>query len=351
MNMPLKPQSSKASSKMGSSSSHKELQLYPMESIEDSWNTWGDMNAVPQHDSLPLWPPPEALSPSVFISTSSTVSLPIPSSSTAVLQLGPPVGPIRHSPTRHRTSLPSSPPSASRPERSLEISQETIDRLKHELNIHYSQPLTLESVQDPGPEQRPVNLVALTQVAILSSQNQQLKLQEIYSALAERFEFFRANSGEKAPWKGSIRHMLSLHKEFVQVDRKERGRGRPWVVTGLTGYTRQRHRSGRGGRRGSTSSPGSPSIPEPLPPVREVESTTEPLEYLPFPLDVPFPPDIVNTIQFQPEWYSDTTYDSFSSTPSDGSFEEASFDWNSPLDSSSHMDFSPLSGNLDTWMV
>ncbi|KAH8829819.1 hypothetical protein DL96DRAFT_904757 [Flagelloscypha sp. PMI_526] len=126
-----------------------------------------------------------------------------------------------------------------------------IQQLKRELNLPPSMLLSLESIVDPGPGQKPSpQYMVLVQVAILSSPRQRLTLQEIYRALQDRFHYFRERNQPKEPWKESIRHMLTLKKAFKLERRElnEPGKGSYWTLSFEEGDTRIRHRKDKTNR-------------------------------------------------------------------------------------------------------
>ncbi|KAH8810338.1 fork head domain-containing protein, partial [Flagelloscypha sp. PMI_526] len=103
------------------------------------------------------------------------------------------------------------------------------ESLRRDLGLPPEMPLSLNSIQDPGPDYRPVfSYMLLVQVALLESPMQKLTLQGIYEALEARFAWCRGNS----TWKESIRHMLTLRAEFEHISREEAacfpGKGSFW---------------------------------------------------------------------------------------------------------------------------
>ncbi|KAF5382802.1 hypothetical protein D9757_007267 [Collybiopsis confluens] len=92
-------------------------------------------------------------------------------------------------------------------------------------------PINLNAIKDPPPGIKPVvPLEELVQLAIYGSSRGKLTLQEIYSAIEDRFEYFRTNKADK--WRSSIRHMLSLKSIFVKTQRPRTcpGRGDFWQL-------------------------------------------------------------------------------------------------------------------------
>ncbi|KAH9838641.1 uncharacterized protein C8Q71DRAFT_705504, partial [Rhodofomes roseus] len=83
----------------------------------------------------------------------------------------------------------------------------------------------------------------LIRAAILGSPRRALTLQGIYSALEDRFEWFRTHRNDKA-WQNSIRHNLSLNKLFRRVAKPitEPGKGSYWTVDFAAGEGNKRER-------------------------------------------------------------------------------------------------------------
>ncbi|KZT66519.1 winged helix DNA-binding domain-containing protein [Daedalea quercina L-15889] len=81
----------------------------------------------------------------------------------------------------------------------------------------------------------------LVKAAILGSPRRALTLQEIFSALEERFDWYRDHKDGKA-WQRSIRHNLSLNKMFRKVKRPvtEPGKGCYWTVDFTAGQGNKR---------------------------------------------------------------------------------------------------------------
>ncbi|RPA75705.1 hypothetical protein BJ508DRAFT_16531 [Ascobolus immersus RN42] len=125
--------------------------------------------------------------------------------------------------------------------------------------VDYSQ----DSAKDLKP---PLSYAALIARAILSSPEQKLTLNNIYTYITEHYAFYRhANTG----WQNSIRHNLSLNKAFEKIPRRtdEPGKGMKWQIVPdmKEEYIRKLARpTGRGHRNSAASVPASPAIPSPL---------------------------------------------------------------------------------------
>lgn len=73
--------------------------------------------------------------------------------------------------------------------------------LRQQLGLSAHESIGLQSLPDPGPGEKPSTpLPMLIKLAIYGSPNKQLTLQEIYTELENRFEWFREHKNQKA-WK------------------------------------------------------------------------------------------------------------------------------------------------------
>ncbi|KAI0309952.1 hypothetical protein OF83DRAFT_1025015, partial [Amylostereum chailletii] len=122
----------------------------------------------------------------------------------------------------------------------------TTDHLRHLLRVDGDVSIGLQALVDPPPGEKPnYPLPTLIKLAIYGSPRRKLTLQEIYTALEDRFVWFKENTHDMA-WKNSIRHNLSLRKCFKRVQRPitEPGKGSYWMidVTQGEGNKRQRKR-------------------------------------------------------------------------------------------------------------
>ncbi|KZS88121.1 winged helix DNA-binding domain-containing protein, partial [Sistotremastrum niveocremeum HHB9708] len=88
----------------------------------------------------------------------------------------------------------------------------------------------LHLLSDSAPGEKPnYPYPVIVKCAILGSPRQRLTLSEIYTAIENRFPYFR--QAGKA-WRNSVRHNLSLNKNFIKVERPitEPGKGSYWMV-------------------------------------------------------------------------------------------------------------------------
>ena len=110
----------------------------------------------------------------------------------------------------------------------------------------------------------PHSYAQLIGMAILSTQEQQMTLNNIYKWIMANYAFYRFNTGG---WQNSIRHNLSLNKAFTKIARRtdEPGKGMKWMIepTEFDTFVQQ---GMKGCRRpnaipGTQSTQGSPSSP------------------------------------------------------------------------------------------
>lgn len=100
------------------------------------------------------------------------------------------------------------------------VDHETFDPFAHLLGSLY--------VLDNGrrPRYRYATLIGM---AILSADNRRLTLSQIYKWISVNFPYYSMAEG---CWQNSIRHNLSLNKNFVRIERSkhERGKGHYWAI-------------------------------------------------------------------------------------------------------------------------
>ncbi|KAF9456565.1 hypothetical protein BDZ94DRAFT_1177440, partial [Collybia nuda] len=141
---------------------------------------------------------------------------------------------------------PESPPGSLNPGLLDNPYEDAGEYLRGQLNIPFDRAVNLYALPDPPGGTRPTQpLAILMKLAIYGSPHRKLTLREIYTALEERYEWFRNNTND-ASWKNSIRHHLSLNKVFRNIQRPitEPGKGKYWVldVSQGEGYKRERKR-------------------------------------------------------------------------------------------------------------
>ncbi|CAK4033842.1 Fork-head transcriptional regulator 2 [Lecanosticta acicola] len=128
----------------------------------------------------------------------------------------------------------------------------------------------------------PHSYAQLIGMAILSTQEQQMTLNNIYKWIMANYAFYRFNTGG---WQNSIRHNLSLNKAFTKIARRtdEPGKGMKWMIepTEFDNFVQQ---GMKGCRRpnpipGTQSTLGSPNSPmdRVRPGVKRDEDNTPPL--------------------------------------------------------------------------
>jgi len=134
-------------------------------------------------------PDPETPEPSYNISTSRWRLLPSSSSSSQSSGHG----------SQHQS--PGNTPLALHPSVFDSPHPDAGDYLRQQLNLPAGAPVNLLSLPDPPPGQKPSQaLPVLIKLAIYGSSRGKLTLQEIYTALEERFEWFKEHRTENA-WK------------------------------------------------------------------------------------------------------------------------------------------------------
>ncbi|WPG98451.1 fork head domain-containing protein [Acrodontium crateriforme] len=123
-------------------------------------------------------------------------------------QAGPPGTPMRSQPGTMKSS-----PAANYARGVMMESTESID---------YS----ADGAKDLKP---PHSYAQLIGMAILSTQEQQMTLNNIYKWIMAHYAFYRFNTGG---WQNSIRHNLSLNKAFTKIARRtdEPGKGMKWMI-------------------------------------------------------------------------------------------------------------------------
>ncbi|KAL8973196.1 MAG: hypothetical protein Q9183_000098 [Haloplaca sp. 2 TL-2023] len=93
---------------------------------------------------------------------------------------------------------------------------------------HLPLPETLPDLVDDH-KKPPYSYSKIIGMAILRAKDRRLTLDQLYTWIAETFSFFRLEDGG---WKNSIRHNLSIHKEFQKLQRSkdDPGKGNYWII-------------------------------------------------------------------------------------------------------------------------
>lgn len=168
-------------------------------------------------------------------------------------------------------------------------------------SANYARGITMESTESidysssSAKDLKPPHSYAqLIGMAILSTHEQQMTLNNIYKWIMANYAFYRFNTGG---WQNSIRHNLSLNKAFTKIARRtdEPGKGMKWMIEptefdtfvqqGMKGCRRPAVQIPIGGTQSSAASPSSPIHPIRNPPSsangvkRRDDETTPPLPH------------------------------------------------------------------------
>ena len=177
-------------------------------------------------------------------------------------------------PMRNQQAFMKSSPAANYARGVMMESTETID---------YS----ADSAKDLKP---PHSYAQLIGMAILSTHEQQMTLNNIYKWIMANYAFYRFNTGG---WQNSIRHNLSLNKAFTKIARRtdEPGKGMKWMIEptefdnfvqqGMKGCRRPNPMPGTQSTLGSPNSPANLFRPGPNGMKRDEELTPPTNAYRP----------------------------------------------------------------------
>ncbi|KAL8874540.1 MAG: hypothetical protein Q9174_000127 [Haloplaca sp. 1 TL-2023] len=114
-------------------------------------------------------------------------------------------------------------PSASQGRSSMTASEDVTQTQSH-LPLPENLPTLVDNHKKP-----PYSYSKIIGMAILRAKDRRLTLDQLYTWIAETFSFFRLEDGG---WKNSIRHNLSIHKEFQKLQRSkdDPGKGNYWII-------------------------------------------------------------------------------------------------------------------------
>lgn len=122
-----------------------------------------------------------------------------------------------------RTNSEMAAPSSDRPS-----SKKQKQKFEEEEPFDLPDPKDMPAVTDDGTKPS-YSYATLIGMAILRAQNRRLTLAQIYKWISDNFAFYRlAESG----WQNSIRHNLSLNKNFIKIERPkdDPGKGNYWAI-------------------------------------------------------------------------------------------------------------------------
>ncbi|PAV82578.1 hypothetical protein WR25_26695 [Diploscapter pachys] len=109
------------------------------------------------------------------------------------------------------------------------LKEQQQEGVEGQLQTQPAQPSSSKSTtKHRDDEKPPFSYSELIKLAISNTPEGKCTLNGIYTYIAENFSYYREN--RNASWKNSIRHNLSLNKQFKRLDKKEGEKGSLWIV-------------------------------------------------------------------------------------------------------------------------
>ena len=175
-------------------------------------------------------------------------------------------------------------------------------RLEEDAIIEIPEPEEMPLVEDDGGKPS-YSYAMMIGMAILRAPNRRLTLSQIYEWISATFAFFREDT--KHSWHNSIRHNLSLRKDFSKVERPkgDAGKGSYWVIVPGNEHTFLKDRPRKSNNLANMTLNAHTMRPEPLPIAAPLAQALAPNPWL-GQAKMPVPAPIIPAL---PELSSDAT--------------------------------------------